>query len=204
MKTKLFAFVLMMGGLVMSIQLNAQDAVTGKRLSREEKKALKESGDQVKINEVNKLISGPGFVLETNQVSGYQVDPVLNFILISGDTLAFQTSTGFYKSNNPLADKTVMGKITTRKVTTDKKTGYNRINLQAMTEIGKGFRVDIKVSPGGNAVAWVSANNSSGQLEYRGRILSFDDANISVGPESFDLDGFPWFSNTLLKSYQDR
>jgi hypothetical protein len=160
---------------------------------------------QVGSSTVDSLVSSGNFVLEPNQLSGFNVNPVMNFVMLNGDNLIFQTSSPVdrTRANMPYTDKTVKGKITSKKISKDKK-GNSLIKLGVMTEIGIGFRVDLRISPYGNASASVTQNNAAGRLDYSGRIVALDESSVFVGPESFDLTGFPWYYNFYMEAMYGR
>jgi hypothetical protein len=206
MKKVWLFFALATMGLVFGPAVSGQVKVPGVDQKKAEKKALKEKNDQALAIKVRDLISESNFVLEPNTISGYNVNPVMNFILLAGDTLIFQTSRPVDrpKSNNPLTDKTVFGRVTSKVVKSDNSKGYHQFRLKMMTRNGVGFQVDMKVAPNGNATASISSNTHEGRLDYQGRIVSRDESSIWVGTESFDLTGFPWYVNPHLPVGYDR
>jgi hypothetical protein len=154
---------------------------------------------------VDSLVSSGNFVLEPNQLSGFNVNPVMNFVMLNGDNLIFQTSSPVdrTRANIPFTDKTVKGNITSKKISKSKN-GNSLLKLGVMTDIGVGFRVDLRISPFGNATASVTQNNAAGRLDYSGRIVALDESSVFVGTESFDLAGFPWFYNFYLGAMYGR
>jgi hypothetical protein len=206
MKRKQIAILLGLTFLATALPVQAQDDPAERKLSRTERKELNKEKEIDQIQIVNDVIANSDFVLEPNQISGNNVNPILNFIMVSGDSLIFQTSrpSDRSKSNNRLTDKTVIGKITSRDFKTDPRNGYHKLKLKMMTDVGIGFKVDMSISPAGNATAWISPFNSSGTLDYQGRIVPWEKSDIFIGPESFDLQGFPWYQNLTWYRYFDQ
>lgn len=206
MKKVWLLFALASMGFVLGPAVSGQVKGSGAEQKRSEKKALKEKNDQALAIQVSDLIAESNFVLEPNTISGNNVNPVMNFILLAGDTLIFQTSKPVdrSKSDNPLTDKTVYGRVTSKVVKSDDSNGYHQFRLKMMTKTGAGFQVDFKVAPNGNATASISSNNHDGRLDYQGRIVSRDESTIWVGTESFDLTGFPWYVNPYVAVGYDR
>ncbi len=206
MKNLLLLFFMMLGGSAFSPAIVAQDIQYAAKPTHAEKKALRQKSEAESIGRVNDLISNSNFVLVPNQISGNDVNPVMNFIRVSGDSLIFQTSSPVdrTKSNNWMTDKTVMGKVTSRNMITNPKSGYHLVKLNMMTELGIGFRIDMKISPFGNATATVTTYNSGGNLDYHGRIVPWENSDISIGAQSLDLRGFPWYTNPIGVRWVDR
>jgi hypothetical protein len=174
--------------------LAAQDNPARSIESRDKKLEQRKKADQARISRVNDLVKENDFVLEPNQLGGFNVNPVTNFVMVAGDLLVFQTSSPVdrTRANIPFTDKTVMGRITSKDIRINSK-GYHLIRYGLMTEVGVGFRVDMRISPTGNATASVTKNNGAGRLDYNGPIVPREQATVSVGAESIDLTGFPWY-----------
>jgi hypothetical protein len=206
MKKIVLLFAMIIGGWALTPVDVAQVISTKGKLSGAEKKALRQKSEAESISRINDLIANLDFVLVPNQVSGNDVNPVMNFIRVSGNSLIFQTSSPVdrTKSNNWMTDKTVMGKVTSKSVKTNPNSGYHLVKLNVMTELGIGFRIDMKISPFGNATASVTTYNSAGNLEYYGRIVPWENSDISIGAESIDLRGFPWYTNPIGVRWVDR
>lgn len=201
----LLVVIMLWGWLAPSAGL-AQDIPHGKKLTRAEKTELRKQTEAEEMLKVRQLIKSSDFVLVPNQVSGNNVNPIMNFICISGDTLIFQTSSPFdrAKSNNLLTDKTVVGKITTISTAKNQKNGYSSLKINIMTAVGIGFHIDMKISPFGQATAWIAPNNMAGRLDFQGRIVAMEESDIHIGPESFDLTNFPWYTNPYITRWVDR
>ncbi len=197
---------IMIGGWFATPPSVAQDIPPGKKLSRAEKTALRQKTEDEQMQKVKLLIESSDFVLLPNQVSGNNVNPVMNFIFVTGDTLIFQTSSPYdrAKSSNLLTDKTVVGKITSIAAATTQKNGYNKLKINLMTSVGIGFHIDMNISPFGQATAWIVPNNVAGRLEYQGRIVPWEESDIHIGPESYDLTNFPWYANPYITRWVDR
>jgi hypothetical protein len=206
MKRIIVVLILSIGAFSLTSATSAQENQNGTRLGRIERKAMKQAQDQAQVNLINELVAKTDFVLEPNQVSGFNVNPALNFVLLSGDTLIFQISSpgDRSRSNNPFTDKTVFGKVTSKSFKTDPKTGYHLLKLNVMTEVGIAFHVDLRIAPNGSATAWISPNNSGGHLDYQGKIVPWEKSIVSVGPESYSLTGFPWYYNPYIVPLADR
>jgi hypothetical protein len=200
MKKSLFILVLAFGGLILAPDLHSQTQTPVNKPSRADRKAQKEAREKQQAERVNQMISESDFVLEPNQLSGYNVNPILNFVRLMGDTVIFQTSSPTDRSrlDYPFTDKTVFARILSRKESVSPKSGYHQIDLQLMAATGISFRVVFRISPTGNASASITANNSGGRLEYSGKIVPFEDSGIWTGAESIDLYGFPWYYNRYM------
>ncbi len=183
----------------------AQDGLSKANLSREERKELRLKSEEEHLRQVDSLVSFGDYVLEPNQLGGFNVNPVMNFVMLNGDNLVFQTSSPVDRSraNFPYTDKTVMGKITSKEISKSKKGTY-LVKLGIMTRTGVGFRIDMRISPNGNATASVTQNNAAGRLDYSGPIVALDESSVYVGSESFDLTGFPWYYNFIMAALYGR
>lgn len=183
----------------------AQVGSSKANLSRAERKELRIKSEEEHLRQVDSLVSYGDYVLEPNQLGGFNVNPVMNFVMLTRDNVVFQTSSPVDRSraNFPYTDKTVIGKITSKEISTSKKGTY-LVKLGMMTQTGVGFRIDLRISPNGNASASVTQNNAAGRLDYSGPIVSLDESSVFVGSESYDLAGFPWYYNFAMAAWYGR
>ncbi len=201
MKANVLKIIAMLGGLAISGYGVSQERSSVLKAERIQNKIRQDSVDMAYQNRISSWVKDSSFVVEPNRVSGYPVSPITNFILVEEGTLIFQTNvTTGQSSGYNLINKTVKGKVTSRKLDTNPRTGYHRLVFKIMTTSGIGFRIDMKISPTGSALVIISANNYPASLEYRGYLRSLDEANISIGAETFDLIDFPWFASQYIKT----
>ena len=201
-----FGFTILLLALLLPAgYLSAQISRVAAGQTTETKRQQRKNAELARVTQVNELMKESDFVLEPNQLCGFNVNPATNFVMVAGDVLVFQTSSPAdrTRANIPFTDKTVMGRITSEDITLNPK-GYRLIKYRMMTEVGVGFRIDIRISPNGNASASVTQNNGAGRLDYQGTIADRGQSLVSVGAESIDLAGFPWFYNFYRAAFDGR
>ncbi|MFO7617506.1 MAG: DUF4251 domain-containing protein [Bacteroidales bacterium] len=186
---RLIVFLLLLMSVTLAAaQSRTASGVASQRMTREERKAARAMEEEKRAREVAALLNDTLFVLEADRLSGKDgmatvVNPGLNFIALSKGRMVIQTGSDLEFGPNGLGGTTITGRLTSFATETNKK-GYTRIKGNFQGSTARNYRLDLSISPSGNAVGRIT-DIKGDYLEYRGRIKSVEDARVFEGVTVF-------------------
>lgn len=158
------------------------------KLSRQEKKDLKQTELTANYHAIDTLIERKTFVIEADYLqdqNGNQVlvNSVLNYILVDSLKAVLQTGSNYRSGYNGVGGVTAQGNIQNYKVVKDpKKLSYN-VSFTVMTNVGI-FDVTMDINANTDASATISGL-SRGSLTWYGRFQNLYRSNVYKGQETF-------------------
>lgn len=162
------------------------DSKTTKKLSKEQRLAMRQAEEEVTAKLVDWMIEKRQFVLEANYLSNQTgeriiVNSRLNFIAVDSSRITIQlASTSGIGGSNGMGGITADGNITRFEVA---KVGRNKdsynIRILAMTHVGT-FDITFDISPSSNTDASISGN-TRGRLNYHGRLIPLKMSKVFKG-----------------------
>lgn len=172
------------------------------RLTREERKALRVEESNARMEEVKGLLQDTVFLIQADRFSaqgalfGSQwpifsdfgkhqtgsalVDPQLYFILIEKDQVLVQTGLSNERELNRVAAVTLKGQIKSWQVKPDKNGKATRIRADFSSSLGF-YKLDIRITSSGIALATVEALATTGSMEYKGDVVNPEKAKYFIG-----------------------
>ena len=154
------------------------------KLSRQEKKALRESALSYNFNIMDSLFKAKSFVLEADFLRdryGYRVPVVsnVNFIRVDGGTGVLQTGSNSFVGYNGVGGVTAEGQVSAWKVTRDNKRQVYNIQFTLMTQIGI-YDVLLTVNAANNALATIQGLGP-GKLSWEGHLVTVNNSRVFKG-----------------------
>ena len=165
----------------------AQNSTKDKQVTKEAKKALQDTIDNIEYQLTKNMIDSMGFVLEANYMAnrtGVRV-PVasnLNFIKIDSSYVAIQTGNNTSMGSNGVGGVTAEGSVSQWKVSKDDKHRTFYITMEVRTNIGM-YTVFMNVTSSGRATARLSGL-WPGQLVWDGQLVSIGRSRTFKGRSS--------------------
>ena len=182
MKKRIGILMIVVLGLLLSVNASSQEVVVTKQEKKElrkqkkaARKAEKEMYDKSMHEVAFKALKDRDFVLEAHTLynkRGYakQVTDNLNFIAVEGDEAVLQLAFRGYGGPNGIGGITLSGRVSNIEYKTDKH-GNQYLNFNVM---GAVLHADVYITLYGSnntAEAQVNAVTTSGKLKFRGEIL---------------------------------
>ena len=178
------SLLFIIGFSLISYNSKAQDV----KLSKQEKKDLKQTELQANYYAIDTLIERKTFVIEADYLQDLYgnrvfVNSVLNYILVDSLKAVLQTGSNSRSGYNGVGGVTAQGNIQNYKVVKDpKKLRYN-VSFTVMTTIGI-FDISMDISANTEASATISGL-SRGRLTWYGRFQNLYESNFYKGQETF-------------------
>jgi Domain of unknown function (DUF4251) len=175
---------LILGFGLISYSIHAQDV----KLTRQEKKELKQAELQANFNAIDTLLQRRTFVIEADFLEnqyGRQVPvtSVLNFIMLDSSKAVLQTGSNSRIGYNGVGGVTAEGNIQNYKVSKDSRNLTYTVTFSVMTNVGI-FDVLMNISSNTNATAKITGL-SRGQLTWDGRFQNLYKSDVYKGQETF-------------------
>jgi len=170
--------------LVLSVFLiNVGNAQDKRKLTRKERKELREKLKEEKIKFVDSIIEQRKFVLEADYImnrkgESFSVSSNINFIYIDSATAVFQFGSTYLIGVNGVGGVTVEGKIKDYQLT-KRKSGSYYIRISVSSSIGF-FDINLNITSTGVADADISTMSNK-KINYSGRIKSLSQSNVYQG-----------------------
>lgn len=162
--------------------VNAQEK--NKKLTRAEKKELKEQRKQEAIEATTTMIENKTFVLEADKLRDRKgrmaiVSSTINFISVNGDIAIFQFGSAHAIGYNGVGGITVEGRITSWDTQVREKSGsyYIRVSISATTGF---YEITFDISATGMADATVHTNTKH-RLNYSGMAVPLNESRVYKG-----------------------
>lgn len=176
--------LLILGFGLISYNIHAQDV----KLTRQEKKELKQAELQANFNAIDTLLQRRTFVIEADFLENQRgnqvpVTSVLNFIMLDSTKAVLQTGSNYRIGYNGVGGVTAEGNIQNYKVSKDTKHLTYTVTFSVMTNVGI-FDVFMNISSNTNATASITGL-SSGQLTWDGRFQNLYKSDVYKGQETF-------------------
>ena len=168
--------------LTFSYQVQAQNSE--KKLSRKERKELKNKEEEQTKKHISKLVESLHFVFEANEIidrtgKAYNADATINFVALDSNKMVFQLGSAMLIGINGIGGITIEGTVTSSKTTKTEKNGYYYIVLKVSTTSGF-YEIQMDISPMGFATVKVTTSGYK-KIVYKGNIVSFENSNIYQG-----------------------
>lgn len=184
LKLKLGCLILVSGLCFIFLNGNSQDS----RLSKQERKAVKNSEMIRDFQILDTLFKARNFVLEANFLQNQygdmiNVTPVLNFIRVDSSNVVLQTGTNVNSGYNDVGGVTAEGNMVNYKINKNFKNLNYNLRFSVMTNIGP-YDVSIQVGQGNSARATITGL-TRGKLIYEGRIVSISNSAVFKGRNSY-------------------
>jgi hypothetical protein len=161
----------------------AVDSQTTKKLTKEQKMAIRQAEEEVMSRMVDSLVKVKRFVLEADYLSnqtGYRVhvSNLINFIIVDSARITIQiASTTGIGGPNGMGGITTNGYISSFDVKkAGKGRGYYIVRLMAMTSVGS-YDIFLNISPSSNTDATISGV-THGKLNYHGVVKPMDKSRV--------------------------
>ena len=172
------------GFSLISYNSKAQDV----KLSKQEKKELKQTELAANYHAIDTLIERRTFVIEADFLQDQRgnrvfVNSVLNYILVDSLKAVLQTGSNDRAGYNGVGGVTAQGNIQNYKVVKDPKKLSYRVSFTVMTNVGI-FDVSMDISADTNASATISGL-SRGNLTWYGRFQNLYRSSFYKGQETY-------------------
>lgn len=163
-----------------------EQQTTEKKLTRKEKKALREAEEQALFEQSLQAICDSAFVLEAdyaiiNNRANIQVTSHTNFVMVDKDQASVQIAFNIPSAGlNGLGGITVEGSVSGYKIKTDKK-GSVTLTMNVM---GRGIHASVLIMMyhgSNNATVEVAPNFSSHRLRLSGTLIPFEQSKVFKG-----------------------
>jgi hypothetical protein len=183
--------------LVFSLSLSAisyaQDGKSKeqKKLSRAEKKALKQAQMKAEKDSILQIIESKQWVMEAYQLQGkygqtFNLSPTTNFVAVKGDRNVWQFAFNGLIGWNGIGGITIDGKVTKYEVSPGKKAkSAISIRMNTMAPGTGPANIIMTVTSDGHARATVSGAFSNDRLTFTGKLSPLKRSNIYKGTSLF-------------------
>lgn len=168
------AIVVIMLSLFLAGSLTAQESTTSRQALKQQRKAHRDSVENMEYQLTKNMVDSMSFVLEANYLAnqvGYRV-PVtssLNFIMVDSSHVVLQTGRNAGMGSNGVGGVTADGSISHWTVRKDAKNKSFYITMDVMSNIGI-YSVFMNVYSSGRATARLSGL-WPGQLVWEGNLV---------------------------------
>ena len=147
---------------------------------KEKRKAKTEKEYQL----VKDMIENRNFVLEANFLQDrygrrFPVSNGINFVSVDSTEAIIQVGSNYRLGANGVGGVTAKGKITSWKLTENKKKNYFGLRINVMTTIGF-YDLYFSISPSGQATAQLTGLRS-GSLTFDGNIVPWENSTVYEG-----------------------
>jgi hypothetical protein len=163
------------------------DEQTSRKLTKEQRIALREAEEEAMSRMVDSLIKVKKFVLEADFLSNQtgnriNVNSLINFLIIDSPRITIQiASTSGIGGPNGMGGITTDGNITSFDVKkVGKGRGYYVVRLITMTPIGS-YDIFLNITPSSRTDATISGI-THGKLNYHGTIKPMNKSKVYKGP----------------------
>lgn len=179
---KKLVVMLCLGLMVFSI--NAQEKTKKQKLTRAEKRELRQQQEEATKQVVASIIEARQFVLEANVIKNkrgdsFPVNSSINFVKVDSAIAIFQFGSAHTIGINGVGGVTVEGRINTFEVHKREKSGsyYIRIGIAAPSGF---YDIQLSISSVGTTEAQVTAL-SNNRINYSGKIVPISQSHIYKG-----------------------
>lgn len=181
------AMMIILLNVCLAMGLSAQNNPETK-LTKEEKKALRDSANKLEYKVTENMIDSMDFVLEAYYLSNrygqrVPVSSNINFIKVDSMNTVIQTGREASVGSNGVGGVTAEGNITKWKVDKDPKHKTFFVNMDVMTSVGM-YSVALNVSSSGRATARLTGL-WPGELNWEGQIVPIEHSRTYKGRTSY-------------------
>ena len=178
------AIVTIMLSLFLTSCLVAQENETSRQALKKQRKAHRDSVENVEYQLTKNMVDSMQFVLEADYMANrtgnrIPVSSGLNFIKVDSSHVVLQTGNNGRVGNNGLGGVTADGTISKWSVRKDEKNRSFYITMDVMSNIGI-YTVFIDVSSSGRATARLTGLGS-GQLTWDGNLVPLRESRVFKG-----------------------
>jgi len=154
------------------------------KLSKQERKAAKETLKAEQFMYLNTLLESKSFVLEADFLQNQygdriNVTPLLNFIQVNKSDIVLQTGTNVNRGYNGVGGVTAQGTMSSFKIVKNLKSYSYLLKFTVLSNIGT-YYVSMNISSDNRARAEITGLNR-GKLIYNGRLVALNDSRIFKG-----------------------
>jgi len=173
-------FCLILGFFLVSINVNSQDV----KLTRQEKKAIKETQMAINFYIMDSVINSRGFVLEADLLRNQYGDnivvtPALNFIKIDKTTGILQTGSNAALGYNGVGGVTAEGSLGRWSVSKNPEKYSFTVQFSLNTNIGN-YDVLLRVTAANKASATITGSGA-GKLTWQGHLRALNNSRVFKG-----------------------
>jgi len=177
-------FFVVMALLCTTITGHSQDD----KLTRQEKKALKETQMAINFYVMDSVITSRGFVLEADLLRNQYGDnivvtPALNFIRIDKTTGVLQTGSNFAMGYNGVGGVTAEGSVGRWEVYKNNRKSSFTVQFSLLTNIGN-YDVLMTVTAANQASATITGS-AGGKLTWQGHLRALDNSRVFKGQNTY-------------------
>jgi hypothetical protein len=184
MKINRAGLLLMLGFLLVSLNGTSQEV----KLTRQEKKAIKETQMAIDYYVMDSVITSRGFVLEADLLRNQYGDntvvtPSLNFIKVEKTTGILQTGSNFSMGYNGVGGVTAEGSLGRWDVSKNQKKLSFTVQFSLLTNIGN-YDVLMTVTAANQATATITGSGG-GKLIWQGHLRALNNSRVFKGQNTY-------------------